>query len=145
VTTLRQMIAIAEQERFLAVVATVRADGTIQSSVVNAGVLPHPTSGAEVVAFVTYGRAKLANLRVRPQITLTFRAGGDWVACEGRATLVGPDDPLTGVDEEGLRRLRREVFVAAGGTHDDWATYDTVMAEQRRTVVLVNVGRIYGR
>jgi hypothetical protein len=40
--------------------------------------------------------------------------------------------------------LLREVFTAAGGEHDNWAEYDRVMAEQRRTVVLVEPGRVYG-
>jgi hypothetical protein len=35
------------------------------------------------------------------------------------------------------------VFVAAGGTHDDWATYDRVMAEERRAAVLVSPVRVY--
>jgi hypothetical protein len=36
------------------------------------------------------------------------------------------------------------VFSAAGGSHDNWAEYDRVMAEQRRAVVVVIPGRIYG-
>jgi PPOX class probable F420-dependent enzyme len=142
-TTLHDAIEIGRKERYLAVVATVRADATIQSSVVNAGLMAHPKTGEEVVAFVTYGRAKLANLRARPQVNVTFRAGGAWAAVEGRAELIGPDDPYPDVDDDRLRRLRREVFAAAGCTHDDWASYDRVMAEQGRTVVLVRATRVY--
>jgi PPOX class probable F420-dependent enzyme len=141
--TLDDAVTIGGRERFLVVVSTARADGTIQSSVVNAGVLAHLVTGEQVVGFVTYGRAKLANLRARPQVTVTFRAGGEWVAVEGRAELAGPDDPYPGIDPERLRLLLREVFQAAGGTHDDWAAYDRVMAEQHRTVVLVTPSRIY--
>ena len=141
--TLDDVMAIGRRERFLAVVSTVRADATIQSSVVNAGVLAHPVTGGPVVGFVTYGRAKLANLRARPQVTVTFRAGGEWVAVEGRAGLAGPDDPDPGIDPERLRLLLREVFQAAGGTHDDWVAYDRTMAEQHRTAVLVTPSRIY--
>jgi hypothetical protein len=36
------------------------------------------------------------------------------------------------------------VFTAAGGVHDDWEEYDRVMAEQRRTAVLVTPHRVYG-
>jgi hypothetical protein len=36
------------------------------------------------------------------------------------------------------------VFTAAGGSHDDWEAYDRVMAEQRRTAVLVAPRRVYG-
>jgi len=142
--TIQDVIEIGRQDRFLAVVSTVRADATIQSSVVNAGVLGHPVSGAAVVGFVTYGQTKLANLRRRPQISVTFRAGWQWVTVEGRTELVGPDDPRPDVDPERLRLLLREVFTAAGGAHDDWLAYDREMAQQRRTAVLVTPTRIYG-
>jgi PPOX class probable F420-dependent enzyme len=96
-----------------------------------------------VLAFVTYGKVKLANLRVRPQLTAAFRNGWQWATVEGRAELAGPDDPRSWLDAERLRLLLREVFTAAGGSHDDWAEYDRVMAEQRRTAVLVTPTRIY--
>ncbi|HEY2508029.1 MAG TPA: TIGR03618 family F420-dependent PPOX class oxidoreductase [Streptosporangiaceae bacterium] len=141
--TLAAAAAIGARDKFLAVVSTSRSDGSIQSSVVNAGVLPHPLTGQDVVAFVTYGRAKLAHLRARPQVTITFRAGWEWAAIEGLAMIAGPDDPLGGIDAERLRLLRREVFIAAGGTHDDWDTYDEVMAAEGRSAVLVTPTRIY--
>jgi PPOX class probable F420-dependent enzyme len=142
-TTLQDAIAIAGRERFLAIVSTVRADASVQSSVVNAGALPHPIDGTEVVGFVTYGKAKLANLRARPQLSVTFRSGWEWATVEGRAELIGPDDPHPGIDAEGLRLLLRQVFAAAGGNHDDWDAYDRAMAEQRRTAVLITPTRIY--
>ena len=142
-TTLQEAMDIAGRERYLAVVSTVRADATVQSSVVNAGALPHPIDGTEVVGFVTYGKAKLANLRARPQVSVTFRSGWEWAAVEGRAELIGPDDPHPDVDAEGLRLLLRQVFAAAGGSHDDWDAYDRAMAEQRRTAVLLTPTRIY--
>ena len=74
-TTLDDVMALARPEQCLMIVSTVRADGTIQSSLVNAGVLPHPVTGADVLAFVTYGPTKLRNLRARPQVTLAVRAG----------------------------------------------------------------------
>jgi PPOX class probable F420-dependent enzyme len=141
--TLQDVIDIGGQDGFLAVVSTLRSDNTIQCSVVNAGVLVHPVDNAEVVGFVTYGRMKLANLRVRPQLSITFRAGWRWVTVEGRAELVGPDDPGLDLDTEGRRLLLRDVFVAAGGVHDDWESYDRTMAEQRRTAVLTRPLRIY--
>ena len=143
-TTLQEAAALARDEHGLVVVSTLRANGTIQSSLVNAGVLPHPVTGETVLAFVTYGPVKLANLRARPQLTATFRNGWRYGTVEGRAQLAGPDDPQPWLDQERLRLLLREVFVAAGGEHDDWAEYDRVMAEQRRTVVLVTATRVYG-
>jgi len=141
--TLAAAAEIGSRDKFLAVISTARADGTIQSSVVNAGVLADPQSGHDVVAFVTYGRAKLTNLRTRPQITVTFRAGWQWAAIEGMARIIGPDDPAPGLDAERLRLLRREVFTAAGGTHEDWDEYDRVMERERRAVVLVTPARVY--
>jgi PPOX class probable F420-dependent enzyme len=140
---LSDAIRIGSRERFLVVVSTVRSDGSVQSSVVNAGVLPHPGTGRDVVGFVTYGQAKLRNVRVRPQAAVTFRSGPEWVTVEGHAEIIGPDDPQPGTDHEQLRLLRREVFSAAGGTHDDWAAYDQVMDSQRRAVVLITPTRIY--
>jgi hypothetical protein len=50
---------------------------------------------------------------------------------------------VSGMDEERLRLLLREVFVAAGGEHDDWDAYDRTMLEQRRAAVLIEVTRAY--
>jgi PPOX class probable F420-dependent enzyme len=142
--TLDRFAVLAAKERGLVVVSTLRADGTIQSSLVNAGVLAHPLTGVPALGFVTYGKVKLTNLRARPQLTATIRSGWTWATVEGTATLVGPDDPAAGIDGDRLRLLLREVFTAAGGTHDDWDEYDRVMAEQHRTAVLIAPSRIYG-
>jgi PPOX class probable F420-dependent enzyme len=143
-TTLAEAVALARDDQGLAVVSTLRADQTIQSSLVNAGMLDHPETGEPVLAFVTYGKVKLANLRVRPQLSVTFRKGWKWGTVEGKAQLAGPDDPQPWLDTESLRLLLRQIFTAAGGTHDDWDEYDRVMAEQHRTAVLITPDRIYG-
>jgi PPOX class probable F420-dependent enzyme len=143
VTTLTEAWRLAADQSGLAIVSTLRADHTIQSSLVNAGVVAHPATGEQALAFVTYGKVKLANLRARPQITTAFRNGWQWATVEGRAELAGPDDPRPWLDADRLRLLLREIFTAAGGSHDDWAEYDRVMAEQRRTAVLITPTRIY--
>jgi PPOX class probable F420-dependent enzyme len=145
VSGLENFARLIEGDHGLCVVSTLRADGTIQSSVVNAGVLPHPVTGAQVVGLVSRGDARrLANLRARPRTTVVVRAGWEWASAEGPVQLAGPDDPLPGVDAERLRLLLREIFTAAGGTHDDWATYDRVMADERRVAVLVAPERVSG-
>ena len=68
-TTLDDAASLGAKEHGLTVISTLRADGTIQSSVVNAGVMRHPLAEQTVLAFVSYGRVKLANLRVRPQLS----------------------------------------------------------------------------
>ena len=128
----------------LVVVSVTRTDGTISSSVVNAGVLPHPVTGATVVGMVIRGGTrKLAYLRERPYANVVVRSGWQWAAAEGAVDLIGPDDPEPSVDSERLRLLLREIFTAAGGTHDDWDTYDQVMRDQRRTAVLISPTRVY--
>jgi PPOX class probable F420-dependent enzyme len=137
-TTLAEAWELSRADSGLAIVSTLRADQSIQASLVNTGIL------GDKLAFVTYGKVKLANLRRRPQVTVTFRNGWQWATAEGTATLAGPDDPRPGLDAERLRLLLREIFAAAGGTHDDWDEYDRVMREQRRTAVLITPTRVYG-
>ena len=141
---LNQAVALAVGESGLAVISTVRADQTVQASLVNVGKLPHPAGGQPVLGFTTYGKVKLANLRARPQLAITFRNGWQWATVEGRAELAGPDDAAPWLaDADQLRLLLREVFTAAGGTHDDWPEYDRVMAKERRAVVLIEPTRVY--
>ncbi len=128
----------------LVVVSVTRGDGTISSSVVNAGVLPHPVTGESVVGMVVRGGTrKLANWRARPYANVVIRSGWQWAAAEGRVDLIGPDDPAPGFDADRLRLLLREIFTAAGGTHEDFDTYDRVMREERRTAVFVHPDRVY--
>ena len=128
----------------LCVLSTLRADGGIQSSVVNAGVLHHPRTGVEVVGLVAAGAArKLRHLRADPRATIVVRGGWRWAAVEGTAELIGPDDPRPDVDADALRLLLQDVFRAAGGSHDDWDTFDRVMADERRTAVLLVPVRVY--
>lgn len=129
----------------LVVVSTPRPDGTIQSSVVNAGVLDHPLTGEPVVGLVSAGASKrLTYLRERPRATVVIRAGWRWAGVEGPVDLAGPDDALGDIDAERLRLLLRDIFTAAGGTHEDWDEYDRVMAAERRVAVLVTPERTYG-
>jgi hypothetical protein len=129
----------------LAVVALALPDGTAHASVTNAGVLSHPVTGAQVVGVVARGDSrKLRYLRAHPRATIVLRAGWQWAAVEGPVELAGPDDPLPGVDADRLRLLLREIFAAAGGTHDDFDEYDRVMAAEHRTAILLSPARLLG-
>jgi len=141
--TLDEVLELAGREQFLAVVATLREDSTIQSSIVNAGVLDHPVTGEPALAFVTYGAAKLRNLRTRPQVAITFRSAWSWATVEGKAELIGPDDPNPQINSERYRLLLRDVFTAAGGQHDDWDAYDKTMLDQGRVAVFIEPTRMY--
>ena len=86
---------LAAAEHGLAVVCATRGDGTIQASLVNAGITGDPRDGGDVIGFVARGDAvKLRHFRQRPYATIVWRSGWEWVALEGSVTLIGPDDPL---------------------------------------------------
>jgi PPOX class probable F420-dependent enzyme len=142
-TSLALFAEIASLDHGLVVVSAQRGDGTIVASLVNAGVMQHPLDGDEVVAFVARGLRKLEHLRRDNHVTVVARSGWRWAGVEGLATVIGPDDPHPGVDAEALRLLLRDVFTAAGGTHDDWDAYDKTMADDRSAVVLVKPTRTY--
>jgi PPOX class probable F420-dependent enzyme len=140
-TTFAELVPL---DHGLCVVSTLRKDAGIHSTVVSAGVLPHPLSGEQAVVFVAVGGSrKLDHLRADPRSTVVARAGWRWAAVEGIAELIGPDDPHPDVDDEGLRILLRNIFKAAGGIHDDWDAYDTAMRDERRTAVLLAPRRAY--
>jgi PPOX class probable F420-dependent enzyme len=144
VTDLSAFAELASLDHGLCVLSTLRRDGSIQASVVNAGVLPHPLTGVQVVGLVARGGSrKLHNLRADPRATIVVRAGWRWAAVEGNAEVVGPDDPHPEIDSQTLRAVLRNIFRAAGGTHDDWDTYDRVMAQERRAAVFLAPRRTY--
>jgi PPOX class probable F420-dependent enzyme len=134
---------VASQENGLCVVTMLRPDGSMAASVVNAGVIPHPLNGSDVVAYVARGTKKLEHLRGNSQSTVVARNGWRWAAVEGRAELYGPDDAHPEIDGERIRLLLREVFTAAGGSHDDWDEYDRVMRDERSAAVLIAPARSY--
>ena len=141
---LQPFIDLIAADHGLAVLSVAGPDGRVHSSVVNAGVLDHPTSGTKVVGVVVAGAArKLTLLRDHPRAAATLRGGWRWASVEGPVELIGPDDPHPGIDADGLRRLLRAVFTSAGGTHDDWNTYDEVMRDERRTAVLISPETIH--
>ena len=144
-TDLSSFTRLVPLDNGLCVLSTARDDGRIHSCVVNAGVLRHPITDTEVVGLVAAGGTrKLRNLRAGPSATIVARAGWEWAAVEGTADIIGPDDPHGDVDSESLRLLFRDIFRAAGGSHDDWDTYDKIMAEERRAAVFVTPRRTYG-
>lgn len=117
---------LGAQEHGLVVVSTTRPDGTVQTSVVNAGVV----DGA--IAFVARrATRKLDNIERTGRAAVTFRSGWEWAAVEGPARIAGGDP-----------QLLRDVFTAAGGTHDDWDEYDRVMAAEGRVAVFVTPARV---
>jgi PPOX class probable F420-dependent enzyme len=119
---------LGAESQGLVVVSTVRPDGTVQTSVVNAGIL-----NGEVAFVARSDTRKLDNIRRTGRAAVTFRAGWEWGAVEGPARIAGADP-----------QLLRDVFIAAGGTHDDWDEYDRVMAAEGRVAAVVTPERVSG-
>ena len=127
------------------VVAVTRANGTVASTVVNAGSSSTRPTAPQTVGMVVRGDSgKHRMLRKRPRATVTFLHGWRWASVEGSVELIGPDDPYPEMDDKAVAGLLRDIFTAAGGTHDDWDEYDRVMAEEKRLAILVRPERIYG-
>jgi hypothetical protein len=136
---------LSAAEHGLATITTVRPDGTVHASVVNAGVIDDPVTGKASVGFVVRGGVrKLELFRRNGHATIIFRRGWDWVAVQGATHVVGPDDADPDFDDSKLAKLLRDVFIAATGTHDDWDEYDRVMAADRRAAVFIEASRITG-
>lgn len=137
---------MAAGDQGLAMVSIGRGDGSVQTTLVNAGITTHPVSGDPVAGLVVRGSShKLALLAANPRATVAWRVGWDWTALEGPVEVCGPDHPLDGVDAQTIPALLRTVFKDAGGTHDNWDEYDKVMADERRTAVFVLPERQLGR
>jgi hypothetical protein len=138
---LTDIARLAAGDHHLAVFTVARPDGTVHASVVNAGVMDDPVDGsAGVAAVIRGGTRKLTLLRTVGRATLVCKVGGDWAAVAGPVRLVGPDDGADlGLD---VPALIRSVFEAAGGTHDDWAEFDRVMAADRRCAVFVRADAV---
>ncbi|MDG1844909.1 MAG: hypothetical protein P8J01_00790 [Acidimicrobiales bacterium] len=132
-------------ENGLATVSTAQKNGGILSSVVNCGVLPHPITQKLCVAFVSAGNAaRLKHIERGSQVTIAIRREWKWVSVSSKAHLFGPEHLPENFDRKKLRILLRNVFISAGGTHDNFEEYDKVMASEKRVVVCVPVERIRG-
>jgi PPOX class probable F420-dependent enzyme len=91
---------------------------------------------------ITAGRAKTANARRDPRVSLYVAPSGfsSYVVVEGAAELTptasAPDDAT--VDE--LVAL----YQAVGGEHDDWGDYRRAMVADERLVLRLRPERAYG-
>lgn len=133
------------EENGLAVVSTVQADGAVLSTVVNCGVIDHPVTHEPRVAFVSGGSAaRLSHIRRGSSVTVAIRRSWNWVAVTGDSELIGPNDNELGLSSGKIRILLRDIFIAAGGKHDDWDAYDKTMRDEERTAVFITPTRLRG-
>ena len=140
--TFEDVRRLAADEVGLCVVATTRPDGSAHATVVNAGPVAHPATGEDCIALVVRGdSAKVGHVRRTGRLSVTFRRGWMWAGIEGPATIVDSDETA---GERGLAAFLRDVFSAAGGSHEDWDEYDRVMAAEGRVAIVVEPARVLG-
>jgi hypothetical protein len=132
---------LAAADHNLAICATTRSDGSVHASLVSAGVIDDPVNGSPGVGLVAAGDSlKLKLLRHNQRAALVFKSDFQWVAVSGPTRLIGPGDGGEfGLD---VPQTIRAVFVAAGGSHEDWEEFDRAMAAERRCAVFVRADRI---
>jgi PPOX class probable F420-dependent enzyme len=120
------------------VFTTYRKDGRPQQSLVTVG------SMEGGLAFTTTeGRAKVNNLGRDPRCSIMVLKP-DY---RGYAVLDGDADVRSRENTEpaNLRMDLRQVYRSIKGEHPNWEEYDRAMEEQRRLVVLLKPGRLFGR
>ena len=98
-------------------------------------------SGVRMV--VVGGAKKLDHLRRAGRAAVVVRQSFRWASAEGPVRLLGPDDP-PGPGEADVPSVIRAIFVAAGGTHEDWDEFDRVMRDDRRCAVFVDPVTVTG-
>ena len=140
--TMDEVKQLAASEQGLCVVAMTRADGSVHASVINAGPMAHPVTGDDVFAFVARGAARKVGLVSScGRVSLTYRRGWQWAGVEGPAAVIDATNTPGDLD---LPTLLRQIFTAAGGTHEDWDEFDRVMAAEGRVAVFVEPERFIG-
>jgi PPOX class probable F420-dependent enzyme len=117
--------------RHRGILLTRRADGWPQGSLVTMGL---GDAGDLLVA--TYPeRAKVHNLRRDPlasMIVMSDDFGGEWVQCDGMATVVHVPDSVDGLVE---------YFRTISGEHPDWDEYRTAMLQQGKSLIRLSIDR----
>ena len=123
----------------LGVLATIKGDGRPQLSNVTYHFDPRALA---IEVSITEPRAKTRNLRRDPRASLLVSSEDGWsyAVAEGDAVLsppaAAPDDPTV----ESLVALYR----AIAGEHPDWEEYRRAMVIDRRVLLQLPIGHLYG-
>lgn len=123
----------------LGVLATIKRDGRPQLSNVTYHFDPR-TLVIEVS--VTEPRAKTRNLRRDPRASLLVSSDDGWsyAVAEGDAVLSAPATAPDDATVESLVGLYRSI----AGEHPDWDEYRQAMVVERRVLVRLPIGHLYG-
>ena len=123
----------------LGVLATIKADGRPQMSNVTYHFDPRALT---IEVSVTEPRAKTRNLRRDPRASLLVSSEDGWsyAVAEGDAVLSPPAAAPDDATVESLVALYR----AVAGEHPDWDEYRRAMVVDRRVLVRLPIGHLYG-
>ncbi|MYR05468.1 TIGR03618 family F420-dependent PPOX class oxidoreductase [Gordonia sp. SID5947] len=123
----------------LGILATIKSNGLPQLSPVTS-VYDRDTD--TIYVSMTEGRAKTANLRRDPRAAIEYTSadGFTWATAEGDVTLVGPGTDPDGDEVDALVDYYRQ----GAGEHPNWDEYRAVMVSDRRVLMVLRVGRVYG-
>ncbi len=123
----------------IGILATIKSNGLPQLSPVTPF---YDRDKGVLYVSMTDGRAKTVNLRREPRAALevTSSDGWAWATAEGDVSLTGPGTDPHGPEVEALV----DYYRGAAGEHPDWEEYRAVMVSDRRVLMALTVGRIYG-
>jgi PPOX class probable F420-dependent enzyme len=113
------------------VLSTTRADGRPQMSLVSGGM----TDDGRLAVSTYPQRAKTANVRRNPDVSVLVMGDGfgdAWIQVDGAAEVIDMPEAI-----DGLVAYYRSI----SGEHPDWDDYGRAMAEQGKSVILVEPTR----
>ena len=126
-------------DRRVGVLATLKRDGRPQLSNVNYAFDP---AASLVRVSITDGRAKTANLRRDPRVSLHVSSPDMWsyAVVEGIAQL----SPVAAAPDDEVVDQLVEQYRAVAGEHPDWPEFRAAMVADRRLLVSFTVEHHYG-
>jgi PPOX class probable F420-dependent enzyme len=126
-------------DRSIGVLATLKRDGRPQLSNVTYAFDP---ATSLVRVSVTDGRAKTANVRRDPRVSLHVSSEDMWsyVVVEGTARL----SPVAQAPDDEVVDQLVDQYRAAAGEHPDWAEFRAAMVADRRLLLSFSVEHSYG-
>lgn len=123
----------------LGVLATLKRDGRPQLSNVSYHFDPRTQT---ISVSITEPRAKTRNLRRDPRAAIHVSSDDGWAyaVAEGDAVLTPPAADPNDDTVAGLVELYREI----AGEHPDWDDYRRAMVDDRRVLMRLPIGHLYG-
>jgi uncharacterized protein len=123
----------------LGVLATIKRDGRPQLSNVS---YYFDVRSAAIQVSITEPRAKTRNLRRDPRASILVSSDDGWsyAVAEGTAELTPPASTRDDDTVEALIALYRNI----AGEHPDWEEYREAMVTDRRVVLTLPIGHLYG-